>query len=43
MKQESIYSALGLAETASDREVRHGLRQALRENYKKARDNFGVL
>ncbi|MDR0250081.1 MAG: RDD family protein [Burkholderiales bacterium] len=43
MKQASIYSALGLAETASDREVRHALRQALRENYKKSRDNFGVL
>ncbi|MDR0770614.1 MAG: RDD family protein [Burkholderiales bacterium] len=43
MKQVSIYSALGLAETASDREVSHALRQMLRENYKKARDNFGVL
>jgi hypothetical protein len=43
MKQVSIYNALGLAETASDREVRHALRQTLRENYKKARDNFGVL
>jgi len=43
MKQASIYSALGLAETASDREVSHALRQTLRENYKKARDNFGVL
>ncbi|MCL2310215.1 MAG: hypothetical protein FWC42_08080 [Proteobacteria bacterium] len=43
MKQASIYSALGLAETASDREVRHGLRQALREDYKKVRDNLGVL
>jgi len=32
-----------LAETASDREVSHALRQTLRENYKKARDNFGVL
>ncbi|MDR2711441.1 MAG: RDD family protein [Burkholderiales bacterium] len=42
-KQASIYSALGLAETASDREVSHALRQTLRENYKKARDNFGVL
>ncbi|MDR1529730.1 MAG: hypothetical protein LBS40_04950 [Burkholderiales bacterium] len=32
-----------MSETASDQEARCALRQALRENYKKTRDNFGAL
>ncbi len=43
MQKFSIYHALGMSETASEQEACCALRQMLRENYKKTRDNFGAL